>query len=58
MVFCEVDFTAGIYYNYFRDWDAGVAELVDATDLKSVGLTAREGSIPSLGTKSFAFRFV
>ena len=31
---------------------AGVVELVDTTDLKSVGhLNARAGSIPALGTK-------
>ncbi len=30
---------------------AEVAELVDATDLKFVGLSARAGSIPALGTK-------
>ena len=29
---------------------AGVAELADARDSKSRGLTAREGSIPSSGT--------
>lgn len=30
---------------------AEVAELVDATDLKSVGLLARVGSTPAFGTK-------
>ena len=30
---------------------AGVAELVDARDLKSLGLLARAGSIPALGTR-------
>ena len=30
--------------------DAGVAELVDATDLKSVVLFGRAGSSPALGT--------
>ncbi len=33
---------------------AGVAELVDATDLKSVELILHEGSIPSLGTNFLA----
>ena len=34
---------------------AGVAELVDAPDLKSVGTLSREGSSPSLGTILVSF---
>ena len=36
---------------YTPSRSAGVAELVDATDLKSVGASLRAGSIPALGTK-------
>ena len=37
---------------YTPSRSAGVAELVDATDLKSVGATLRAGSSPALGTIS------
>lgn len=36
---------------YYCRWNAGVAELADATDSKSVELTPRAGSIPATGTE-------
>src|SRR5690349_25033623 len=41
---------AGLDWLYFRP-RAGMAELVDAADSKSVALKRRVGSIPSPGTK-------
>ena len=36
---------------YYCRWLAGVAELADATDSKSVELTPHAGSIPATGTE-------
>ena len=38
------------YSTILIDFDAGVAELADAQDLKSCDLIGRAGSIPALGT--------
>ena len=41
----------GVASNFFPvSTDAGVAELVDAMDLKSIGILFRAGSSPALGT--------
>ncbi len=45
----EVDITVG--FSYHASESARVAELVDARDLKSLGVIHRAGSIPALGTK-------
>ena len=47
---CFACFFSSFVIYYFR-WLAGVAELADATDSKSVELTPHAGSIPATGTK-------
>ncbi len=39
--------------HYLLNLGAGMAKLVDARDLKSLGALLRAGSIPALGTISF-----
>ena len=41
------------YSTILIDFDAGVAELADAQDLKSCDPLGRAGSIPALGTRFY-----